>query len=141
MRTGPNAVVARGVVSAVRFLSPLGCALVALSLWAACGAPQQPAPAQPQGQSYEEAVKMMCDVDRLAALSPSDDPLGIGQQRTAWISEHVDNPDGIYLRTILSVKPAEEQAAELRNQAKKTGLARCALADSLDETGTGGISP
>ena len=84
---------------------------------------------------------MICDVDQLSGLSPQEDVLAVGQKRSDWLEDHVENPEGIYLRTVLSVKPAEEQATEMRSQAQKIGLARCALADSIEGTGTGGLSP
>jgi hypothetical protein len=84
---------------------------------------------------------MICDVDQLAGLSQDEDLLGVGQKRSEWLGAHIENPDGIYLRTVLSVKPAEEQAVELRKQAQKTGLPRCALAASIEQAGTGGLSP
>jgi len=83
----------------------------------------------------------MCDVDRLAGLSADEDPLGIGGRRTAWLADRIDNPDGIELKTYLSVKGAADQARMLRQSAKEAGLARCALAESLDTQQSGGLSP
>jgi hypothetical protein len=93
------------------------------------------------GQPFAAAVGMMCDVDRLAAIAADGDPLGAGPKRSAWIAEHVDNPDAIELRTLMSVKGAGEQAKLLREQAKAAGVARCALADALEQSGMGGLSP
>lgn len=84
---------------------------------------------------------MICDVDRLASIAGEDNPLGVGVQRTAWIAEHVDNPDAIELRTLMSVKDAGAQAKMLREQAAAAGVARCALADSMERSGMGGLSP
>jgi hypothetical protein len=113
-----------------------------LTLCAACASSAPPPDAPPPGrQTFADAVKMICDVDQLAGLSPEEDVLVIGQKRSQWIEGHVEHPDGIYLRTVLSVKPAEEQAAEMRSQAQKVGLARCTLADSIAATGTGALSP
>ncbi|XXX73743.1 hypothetical protein WMF30_39475 [Sorangium sp. So ce134] len=107
----------------------------------ACGpAPEANAPAA-GGQTFPEAVAAMCEVDRRAGLDPEADPISVGQMRSAWIAEHVTNPDGIELRTMLSVKGAAEQGTMLREEAKKAGLARCALADTLEKDGTGGLSP
>ena len=61
--------------------------------------------------------------------------------RSAWINEHVDNPDGIELRTVLSVKGAAEQAKMLREQARMLGVPGCALADALEKNEMGGLSP
>lgn len=115
--------------------------LLLLPFLPACGpAPQANAPT-PGGQTFPEAVATMCDVDRRAGLDATADPISVGQMRSAWIAEHVTSPDGIELRTMLSVKGAAEQGAMLREEAKKTGLARCALADALEADGTGGLSP
>lgn len=112
-----------------------------LPLLAACTAvPEAKAPPS-AGQSFPAAVSMICDVDRLAGLAADADPLGTGSKRTAWIAEHVDNPDAIELRTLMSVKPPPEQAKMLRDRAKESGLARCALADALEKGDTGGLSP
>lgn len=94
------------------------------------------------GQSYAEALGAICDVDKLAAIAADDDPLSLGRKRTDWIHENVVNPDGIYLRTWLSVRGPSDQAVALRDEAKKeAGLERCALADDLEKNGLGGLSP
>lgn len=113
---------------------------LALALPACTSTPEPRAP-EPPGQSFPAAVAMMCDVDRQAGLSAEADPLGIGAKRTAWITEKVDNPDAIELRTLLSVKGATEQARMLRQHAKGCGVGSCALADSLEKNETGGLSP
>jgi hypothetical protein len=108
---------------------------------AGCNAPPPAAPPQPVGQTFPQAVSMMCDVDRLAGLAPEEDPIGAGTQRTAWIQTHVENPDAIELRTYMSVKGAAEQAEMLRCNAKEVGLKSCRLADSLEQHAAGGLSP
>ena len=103
-----------------------------------------PAPKTPDtsGQSYAEALGAMCDVDKLAAIAPDEDPLSLGRKRTEWIQQNVVNADGIYLRTWLSVRGPGDQASALRDEAKKeAGLATCALADDLEKNGLGGLSP
>ncbi|WP_437323950.1 hypothetical protein [Sorangium sp. So ce381] len=119
---------------------PLLALFVPAFLSACSKAPEAKAPA-PGGQTFSEAVAMMCDVDSRAGLDPEADPISVGQMRSAWIAEHVESPDGIELRTMLSVKGAAEQGAMLRDEARKAGIARCALADSLEADGTGGLSP
>lgn len=121
-------------------LCPLS-ALVLLS--ASCGgaAAEAPPPEAAGKQTFADAVQMICDVDRLAGLSAEADPLAVGQQRTAWLEGRIDNPDGIYFRTMISVKGPEEQAAALREQAAHVGVARCALAESLEQHAAGGLSP
>lgn len=116
--------------------------LTAVALASACTY-DAPPPNEPvfTGQSYAQAIQVMCDVDRLADVSPDDDPLTAGQKRKEWIQANVENPDGIYLRTLLSTKGAGDQAKDLREEAAGVGLARCALADVLEKDGAGGLSP
>ena len=122
----------------MRHLLPL---LALASLLSACSSmPEPKAPAEDQ-KRFAAAVATMCDVDRLAGLTPDADPLGIGTKRTAWITEKVDNPDAIELRVLLSVKGASDQGHMLRARAKELGVERCALADTLEKTDVGGLSP
>lgn len=115
---------------------PLLCLPFALLL--ACA---RTPPAEAPGPEQRETVTRFCDVDALAHITPESEPLSVGARRTEWLTAHVDTPDGIYLRTMLSVKGAAEQAAMLREEAQRSGLAKCALADSLEAEGTGGLSP
>ena len=102
-----------------------------------------PPPTDPEfrGQTYPQAMAAFCDVDKLAGVNKEDDPFEVGRQRTEWIRANVENPDGIYLRTILSTKGPADQAKDLREEAKEVGLNTCALADDLEKTGMGGIAP
>src|SRR4051794_16298893 len=101
-------------------------AVVPLLAAISCVTTPEPKAASSSGQTFPAAFTMICDVDRLAGLTADADPLGAGAKRTAWISDHVDNPDAIELRTVLSVKGAGEQAKMLREQAKMLGVPRCA---------------
>jgi hypothetical protein len=107
---------------------------------AGCAQRVEPQTPDPSGQTYAQAIAMICDVDRLAGLS-DDDPLSLGQRRSAWLGEHVNNADGIYFRTTLSVKGADDQAKALRDEARRVALEKCGLADSIEQQGAGGISP
>lgn len=115
--------------------------LLFTSLLAACHtfveAKPPPAPAQP----FPQAITMMCDVDRLGAITPEGEALGPGGKRTAWIADHVDNPEAIELRTQMSVKGAAEQGKMLRARAEEAGVKGCALADALEQSGAGGLAP
>lgn len=117
-------------------------ALAALPLLAAaCGAvPAAQAPPA-GGQSFPQALTMICDVDRLAGVVAEADALGAGGKRTAWLSDHVDNPDAIELKTLMSVKGPPEQAKMLRARATEAGVTKCALADVLEKSELGGLSP
>jgi hypothetical protein len=108
---------------------------------AACTSTPDAKTPETSGQSFPQALAMICDVDRLAGIEAAADPVAIGGKRTAWIAEKVDNPDAIELRTLLSVKGAQDQARMLREQAKALHVQSCALADSLEREGTGGLSP
>ncbi len=57
-----------------------------------------PQPQEPDysGQSYSEALQMICNVDRLAAITDDDDPLALGRRRTEWIQQNVLNAQSIY---------------------------------------------
>jgi hypothetical protein len=116
-------------------------ALLAVATLAACASTPPPKAPAARGQPFAAAVAMICDVDREAGLSPDANPLGIGIERSAWIADNVDNPDGIELRVLLSVKGAADQACMLRDRATEVGIPRCALADSLASSGIGGLAP
>ena len=99
-----------------------------------CGAAEaQSPPPETQGQTYRQAIELMCDVDKLARLSPDDNPIMLGQQRNDWMAQHVENPDGIFFQTVFSVKTVKDKAGLLRKEIKVVGLERCALADSLEQ--------
>lgn len=118
--------------------------VLAAPLLACAPAPRAPAPrapAPPPSQSFAEALRLVCDVDRAAGLAPSDDPLALGRARSAWVAAHVENPDAIELVTIASVKGATEQASLLREKARYEGLGRCALADAVEADEAGALAP
>jgi hypothetical protein len=98
----------------------------------------RPPPAEPEptgGQSYCEALELICDVDHRAGLASEDDPLERTQRREEFLSDNVKNPDAIYFRTLLKVQGPAEKAAALRREAKKAGLARCHYAERVDDEG------
>jgi hypothetical protein len=117
--------------------------IFALALLAvpACVVTPEPRNADPPGQSLSASLTMICDVDKLAGLTPDAEPIAVGQKRTAWLNAHVECPDAIEFKTYMSVKGAADQAKMLRELAKSQGVQRCALADSLDQLGSGGLSP
>jgi hypothetical protein len=86
-------------------------------------------------------MKMLCNVDQLAGLSPGEDLLEIGRKRTAWLADEVDNGDFIEFRTLVSVKSPEEQSSKIRTKAKEVGIEACPLADSITAEPTGAIVP
>ena len=78
-------------------------------------------------------MQTICEVDTLAQIAAPDDPVSVDVDRFAWLEEHVDNPEGIYLRTVLSVKTPKDRACLLHDAVREVGLARCALADTESE--------
>jgi len=104
-----------------------------VGLLAGCSASSGPSKhPREEGQSYHDAIEMMCHVDRLAGLSVDDDPIQIGAHRAEWIAEHIEHPDAIEFRTLITVRPPGEQARLLKQQAKSVGLEDCPLADSWE---------
>jgi hypothetical protein len=118
--------------------------LAIISIWlCSCGG-EQPAPATPvqtSKHSFPEAMKMLCNVDQLANLNADDDPLAVGRNRTAWLSDQVDNGDFIEFRTLVSVKGPEEQVQKIRAKAKEVGVTPCPVADSIEANPTGVLIP
>lgn len=115
-----------------------------LSLALVCCAAQNPAPVAPgpsSKHSFPEAMKMLCNVDQLAKLSPEEDLLEIGRKRSAWLSDEVDNGDFSEFRTLVSVKAPEEQVVKIRSKAKEVGIDKCPLADSIEKEPTGVLVP
>jgi hypothetical protein len=116
----------------VAFMGIVGCA----------GKQAEPvAPGPSSKHSFPEAMKMLCDVDKLANLSPDDDLLEIGRKRSAWLSDEVDNGDFSEFRTLVSVKGPEDQVVKIRSKAKELGITACPLADSIEANPTGVLVP
>lgn len=103
----------------------------------ACASPPCPDAAAPDssGQSYRDAIALMCDVDQRAGVDDTTDPLERSSLRSDYINQHVKNPDGIEYRTHFSVKPSSDQAKSLEEAAKDVGIRKCALVGSLRKDG------
>ncbi|HEY4116456.1 MAG TPA: hypothetical protein VGM56_01320 [Byssovorax sp.] len=113
--------------------------VAAASALAACATPA--ASPEPAACAKPESIAKMCDVDRLAGIAEDAAPFEVGAQRTAWLSTHIDDPEAIELRVRLGVLEAEAQGKRLREVAKEAGITRCALADTLERSTTGGLVP
>jgi len=109
-----------------RWLAAVG-AIGLTSYGASSGSPPS-APAE--GQSYRQAIELMCQVDRRAGISPDSGPIEIEARRAEWIADHVEHPDAIELRTRITVEAPGEQAKMLREQADSAGIRDCPLADT-----------
>jgi hypothetical protein len=114
----------------------IAAGLLVLGLLAgACARPPPQEPEAETGQSFAEALTLICDVDRRAGIADDADPLERIQQREEWLSDQVKNPDAIYFRTLLKVQGPVEKAAALEEEARKLGILRCALAETVREEG------
>ena len=91
------------------------------------------APAQ-TGQSYEEAIQLICEVDQRAGIDGDADPIDASVHRWDFIRAEVKNPDGIYFRTLLEAADPAKQAAMLQCEAESCGLPTCQLAESFEES-------
>jgi hypothetical protein len=106
-------------------------AIGAICVVVGCARPPPEEPEPYAGQSFCEALELMCEVDQRAGLSAEPDPIEKTQKREDYLSEHVKNPDAIYFRTLLKVQANPEKAAALRKEARDAGLGRCALAETV----------
>jgi hypothetical protein len=99
----------------------------------ACASRREPAEDASTGQSYAEAVRLICTVD--ARLDPDAlaDPLARSRARWERIHDEIEQPDAIYLRTLLEAKPPREGSTILANEAQRVGVAPCPLVTALAE--------
>jgi hypothetical protein len=109
--------------------------VVTVGLCACASPPCPPEAPDSSGQSYQQAIALMCDVDQRAGIGDDVDPIDRAGRRSDYIQEHVKNPDGIEYRTYFSVKPTSDQARSLEAEAKSVGIKRCALVSSLRQEG------
>jgi hypothetical protein len=115
----------RAALAIVLCLSPLTCAEPA----------PPPSQSAPGGQSYKDAIHMICNVDHAVALDADASILDVAERRHDYLQERVKNPDGIYYYTIFRTQDPLQQAASLRHEAREIRLQSCALADSLEREG------
>lgn len=103
---------------------------------AACAAPTQSAPpARGSGQSFGQAMELVCNVDSRAGVQQTDDPLEAAQKRSDYLADHVKNPQVIYERTLWRVQPAKKRAQLIRKQAQKAKFEPCKYADTVEQEG------
>ena len=106
----------------------------AIVVIAACGPHSPKSSQEPEsGQTFSQALELMCQVDEKAGLDAEEDPIGVEGARVDWIHQHIDNGDAIELFTLMRVKSHSEQAEMLRRNTEKALVAECALADALAE--------
>lgn len=96
----------------------------------ACGPEPPPKAASREAQSYEEAIRTICDVDARASVDV-EDVLGAAAAREEYLLAHVKNGDGIYFLTLFRVNGPREQAAMLEKEAAAAKIGVCRLVATL----------
>lgn len=104
----------------------LGCA----SGMFGCASQQEAPKASESGQSFEEAMSLVCNVDQHVKVDEAN-LLEREQLRNDFLQDHVKNPDVIYHRTLWRVQATKERAKTIRDLAGQCSLAKCAYADTL----------
>lgn len=105
---------------------------VLLGLWAlGCAAQQAKEKPVEVGQSFEDAMRLVCNVDQHVQVADAN-LLEREQLRSDFLQDHVKNPDVIYHRTLWRVQATKERAKTIRELAGQCSLAQCAYADTLE---------
>lgn len=115
-------------VRSSRLLAVLSC-----MVWA-CASQSRPVAPAVEGQTYAEALRLICDVDRHVTIPDGATELDAGQLRDDYIVENTKNPDAIYFVTVWRTKPPAERANLLDKEAKDQKLADCPLASQLSRS-------
>lgn len=97
----------------------------------ACASQSRPVAPVVEGQTYAEALRLICDVDRHVTIPDGATELDVGQLRDDYIVENTKNPDAIYFVTVWRTKPPAERASLLDKEAKDQKLNDCPLASQL----------
>ena len=109
--------------------------VVSLPLFACAEPGPPPSQAPSGGQSYKDAISLICNVDREAQVDADASVLDLAQRRHEFLQDNVKNPDGIYYYTIFRTQGPDEQAGSLRSEARDHRLKGCPLADALEREG------
>lgn len=110
---------------------PLAFFVSVLSTLACATEPPPKSPAREE-QSYEEAIRTICDVDARAGVDV-EDVLGAAGAREEYLLAHVKNSDGIYFLTLFRVNGPREQAEMLQKEAAEVKIRACPLVAALRE--------
>lgn len=116
--------------------SCLFCLLIAS---AGCAASETKV-ACPEKEAHDLAVKTICFVDEQVAFEDGEAPLERSRRRSEWL-DAAANPEAIYLKTMLSVKPSSEQSQTLREEARDAKLKSCPLADEIERDELSALAP
>lgn len=117
---------------AQKILAPSALACVGMISFA-CASQQRPITPITEGQSYAEAIRLICEVDRRLQGADSATEIELGQLRQDYIIENTQNPDAIYFVTVWRTKPPAEQSVMLAQQAVEQEVSDCELAKRLAE--------
>lgn len=98
----------------------------------ACGPAPPPRSQVREEQSYEQAIRTICDVDARVSVDP-DDVLGVSAAREEYLLAHVKNGDGIYFLTLFRVNGPKEQVAMLEKEAADAKITSCPLVATLKQ--------
>ncbi len=91
-------------------------------------------------KEHARAVSTICFVDQQLSFDDSETKLERSRKRSSWL-DAVAEPETVYLKTLLSVKPSTEQAKLLREEAKDHALPSCPLADEIEQDELAALSP
>lgn len=100
----------------------------------ACVSQSRPVAPAVEGQSYADALRLICDVDRHVSIPDGASELEVGQLRDDYIVENTKNPDAIYFVTVWRTKPPAERASLLDKEAQNQKIRDCALASQLSRS-------
>lgn len=115
------------------------CLLCLMLVAAGCAASETKV-ACPEKEAHDLAVKTICFVDQQVAYGEDEAPMDRSRKRSQFLDE-VANPEAIYLKTMLSVKPSSEQSQTLREAARDAKLASCPLADEIERDELSALAP
>jgi hypothetical protein len=96
----------------------------------ACATEPPPKSLPREEQSYEQAIRIICEVDARASVD-AEDVLGASGARQEYLIDHVKNSDGIYFLTLFRVNGPREQSAMLEKEATELKIGRCPLVLTL----------
>jgi hypothetical protein len=98
----------------------------------ACTAQQRPITPPVEGQTYAEAIQLLCEVDARVGAPEGTSELELGQLREDYIVENTKHPDAIFFTTVWRTKSPSEQAALLKREALGQKITDCKLVQRLE---------
>ena len=107
--------------------------MVCMVLASACSSQKKAEePKDTNGQSFEEAMTLVCHVDEHIAADDAD-PLELDQRRSDFLQDRIKNPDAIYHHTLWRTKSNVERAKTIRKLSREAHVKSCPYADHLEE--------